>query len=90
MEKKEIEFVKGIFFKPKHEKAPDWVLGNLSLKRAELIEYLNSKSDEWVNCQVLMSKKDKPYIIVDTFKPEKKEITDTISNDIVEDDSLPF
>jgi len=68
---KEVEFVKGLFFKPKHEKAPDFVLGNLSAKRVELIEFLNSKSDDRINMQILMSKNDKPYICVDDWKPEK-------------------
>ncbi len=67
------ELVKGLFFKPKKEKQPDFVLGGLSAKREELIEFLKEQSDEWVNMQILMSKAGKPYISVDDWKPTPQE-----------------
>jgi hypothetical protein len=42
-----LEFPQGLIFKLPREKAPDFIKGSLSIKRAELIQWLNSKSDEW-------------------------------------------
>ena len=59
------ELVNGLFFTPKKEKQPDFVLGNLSAKRVDLIAFLQTQSADWVNMQVLMSKAGKPYIKID-------------------------
>lgn len=67
------ELVNGLFFTPKKEKQPDFVLGNLSAKRVDLIAFLQTQSADWVNMQVLMSKAGKPYIKIDDWKTEQKE-----------------
>ena len=72
------EFVNGIFARLPNEKAPDFVKCNLSIKRAELIEWLSARTDEWINVQVLESKKGGYYCAVDTWKPDsaKQEYED--------------
>ena len=67
------ELVNGLFFTPKKEQQPDFVLGNLSAKRIDLIAFLQTQSADWVNMQVLMSKAGKPWIKIDDWKPEQKE-----------------
>lgn len=94
------DLVKGLYFKVKHEKAPDFVLGNLSVKKADLIEFLNTQNEDWINMQILMSKGGKPYIAVDNWKPANKEQEDAVMGDEEEkkraaldnmpDDDLPF
>lgn len=88
----EKEFAKGLYFKPKHQKAPDFVLGGLSIKRVDLIEWLNSKPDEWINLQIKNSKENKLYIEVDNWKPEKEQ--ELNQKNKIEDDlgssDLPF
>jgi len=86
------EFVKGIFCKKKHPKSPDFVLGGGSMKRVDLIEFLNSKTDEWINFQILNSKAGKPYIVVDDWKPKQQQETKPVqeADNNNEIDSLPF
>ena len=65
----EKEFAEGIYYKPPSEKAPDFVLGNLSLQRERLIKWLESKEGDYVNLKILRSRGGKEYIEVDTWKP---------------------
>jgi len=87
----ETKFVKGLFFKEKHQNAPDFVIGKLSAKRLELIEFLQSESDEWVNMDIKLSKEGKHYIAVDTWKPDVANNATSVNNAQVDEESgLPF
>lgn len=66
----EIEFPKGLMVKAKHENAPEYVLCKLSIRREELIEWLQGKDGEWINLDVKESKGGKLYAAVDTWKPD--------------------
>lgn len=75
-------FMDGIIAK-RHEKAPDFVIVNLSFKTAEFIKYLQDHDKNgWVNGQVKRSKKGKLYCELDTWekgstdKEDKKFDTD--------------
>ena len=67
-----LEFPKGLIFKLPREKAPDFIKGSLSIKRAELIEWLNSKSDEWINLDLKVGQSGKGYAAVNTWKPDRQ------------------
>lgn len=86
-----LEFPSGLIFKLPREGAPDFVKGSLSIKRAELIEWLNGKSDEWVNLDLKVGQSGKAYASVNTFKPDsnKSNIPAPNMNQTVNDD-LPF
>ena len=47
-----MEFIDGLFAKAPHPNAPDFVKAKISIKREELINWLNNRSDEWVNIDV--------------------------------------
>jgi hypothetical protein len=66
-------FANGIIFKEPSDKAPDFVVGGLSVKKSEFIPFLNSQSGDWVNLQIKLSKAGKPYVELDTWKPNKEE-----------------
>ena len=67
-------FADGFLFK-RRENAPDFVIGNISVKVDEAIAFLKSNSKNgWVNLNVLNSQAGKPYIELDTFVPKKKEV----------------
>ena len=85
-----VEFVNGMIFKLPREGAPDFVKGSISVKRAELIEFLNSKSDEWINIDLKVGKSGKAFAAVNNWKPENKEgfSTPSVSNNTSND--LPF
>ena len=69
----DIVFANGIIYKEPSAKAPDFVVGSLSVKKSEFIPFLDSQSGDWVNLQIKLSKAGKPYISLDTWKPDKEE-----------------
>ena len=65
-------FAKGFSFK-RNDNAPDFVVGKLSLKADEAIQFIKENSSNgWVNLDIKKSKEGKFYIELDTFKKENK------------------
>ena len=67
-------FVQGMIIKAPHQNAPDFVKGSISMKKADLIQWLNQQEGDWVNADIKVSKGGKWYVAKNTWKPEKKEI----------------
>lgn len=65
----ETEFVNGLIFKAPNDNAPEYVKAKGSIKRADLIAWLESKDGEWVNFDVKVSQGGKWYCAVDNWKP---------------------
>ena len=65
-------FPKGIFYKLPHQNAPDFVKGKLSIKVAELIQYLGTIQGEWLNLDIKISKQGKGYLSIDNWKPNQQ------------------
>jgi len=65
-----LEFPNGVIFKLPRQGAPDYVKGSISIKRAELIQWLNGKSDEWINLDLKVGKSGKAFASVNNWKPE--------------------
>lgn len=68
----EVEFPKGLMVKAKHENAPEYVICKLSIRREELIEWLQGKDGDWINLDVKKSQGGKLYAAVDTWKPDSQ------------------
>jgi hypothetical protein len=68
----EVEFVNGLIAKAPHERAPAYVKAKLSIKREELIEWLESREDEWINADIKVSQGGKWYVAVDSWRPEQR------------------
>lgn len=99
------KFIPGLFFKDKHENAPDFVLFRGSIKVADMLAWLSQQEGDWVNFDVKRSKEGKPYPAVDDWKPNQggstgsrggapqrqrpARATDQAQDDFVED-SIPF
>tara|TARA_R110000796_G_scaffold232457_2_gene350734 strand:- start:887 stop:1195 length:309 start_codon:yes stop_codon:yes gene_type:complete len=66
----EIEWTEGIYFNPKHENAPDFVVGGLSIERKVFGNWLRQKTEDKINLDIKISKAGKPYISVSTWKPD--------------------
>ena len=67
-----IEFIPGLIAKAPNPKAPDFVKASLSIKRAELIAWLQGRTDEWVNADIKESgKSGKWYVAVNAYKREE-------------------
>ena len=85
-------FADGFIFK-RRENAPEFVIGNISVKVEDAVAFLNAnKKNGWVNLNVLNSQAGKPYIELDTFVPKKKANgVDTAPNQApVQEVDLPF
>lgn len=75
----DIEFVDGLIVKAPHEKAPDYVKAQISIKVEDLGKWLRGKykasleNDGWINLDVKESKGGKWYASVSTYKPKEKD-----------------
>lgn len=93
-------FVEGFYFKPKHQNAPDFVIGNISAKVGDAVKYLteNANDDGWVNMTIKLSRGGKHYMELDTFQPNAGKNVDTMKQNAGsmqkqsddESDGLPF
>jgi len=68
----DIVFANGLIFK-KPDNAPDFVIGNLSIKKSEFIPFLDTQDGDWVNVQIKLSKAGKYYVELNTWKKEDKK-----------------
>lgn len=67
----DIEFIPGLIAKAPGDKAPEYVKCKLSIKRVELLAWLESQPDEWINGEVKVSRNGKMYVQRDTWKPKE-------------------
>lgn len=91
----DIQFIDGLIVKAPRPGAPDFVKASVSIRREELITWLQAQSGDWVNAQVKESKKGAWYCAVDDWKPDgakgdkpaKKEAPKQAA---MADDDIPF
>lgn len=67
--REEKRFPKGFIPKKPRDTAPGWVKMTISIKREELIEWLQNEPGDWVNLQVSEARSGKWYATVDDWKP---------------------
>ena len=86
------QFVNGMIVK-RGDNAPDYVLANLSIKRAELKAFLDEQPGDWVNVSLKRAKSGKCYAELDTWKPTEK-LADVARGPatapFAADDEIPF
>jgi len=73
MPKQETEFADGLFVKAPHANAPDYVKAKLSMRREEMIAWLQAREGDWVNFDIKVSNGGKWYAAVDNWKPSDGE-----------------
>lgn len=95
----DIKFIDGLIIKPPHAKAPEFVKAKLSIKRVELIAWLQQQDGEWVNADIKVSQGGKWYAAVDDWKPsgerqqtepEPQRAPPPRNDDQSPDDGIPF
>ena len=67
----EAEFISGLIVKAPNDRAPEYVKAKLSIKREELIAWLQTKDGEWINADIKVSQGGKYYAVVDNWKPNQ-------------------
>lgn len=72
MEKYKANYIKGLYAKKPHPNAPKFIISNISMKRLDLIDYLQNSTDEYINARIKDGQKGY-YVELDTYKPVKKD-----------------
>lgn len=89
MSKQEKVFADGFVFK-RRDNAPEWVIGNISVKVEDAVKFLNANAKNgWVNLNVNTAKSGKAYIELDTFEPKAAKPAQE-SNQVEQDLPLSF
>ena len=86
--------VNGFYPKPKHENAPDFVIGKLSIRvdqfREFLGEYLKEHPEEWINIDMKVSKNGKGYAVIDNWEPGQQGASAPQPAPADDKEDLPF
>ena len=72
----ERKYPKGIWFNQPHPNAPDFVIGKISIKRQDFLEWLdkqNVNEKGYIYLDVKESREGEPYCEVNDFKFKKRE-----------------
>jgi hypothetical protein len=98
----EKNFASGIYFNPPHRKAPEYVLGSISVRPEDFVVWIGKQAaDEkgYVRISILKSKKSgNPYCVLATWKktdkPTAKETQEVKTIDLDDDEitveDIPF
>lgn len=91
----EKEFVGGLYVNVPKESRPDFVVAEGAIRRKQMLDFLNGKTDEWINFEVTRPKNPNPEkprrlnAFVDTWEPKqqpnlssKKGATEDFDDDI--------
>lgn len=72
-------FADGFSFK-RNENAPDFVIGRLSMKVDEAIEFMKTHEKKgWVNLNIKTARSGNPYVELDTYEPKSDGETSSSS-----------
>jgi len=72
MSTNETQFVEGLIAKAPNDRAPDYIKAKLSIKREELIAWLEQQDGDWINAEVKEGRSGKWYVAVDNWQPEQR------------------
>jgi hypothetical protein len=64
------KFINGLIVKAPNDRAPEYVKARLSIKREELIAWLQTEQGEWINADIKVSQGGKWFAAVDDWKPQ--------------------
>ena len=67
----DIKYIDGLIVKAPHERAPEYVKAKLSIKRQELIGWLQQQSGDWINADIKVTQGGKWYVAIDDWKPNQ-------------------
>ena len=65
------EFIDGLMAKHPNDNAPEWVKARISIKREEMLAFLQSQRGEWINADLKESKGGKLYFQIDDWQPDR-------------------
>jgi len=67
-------FADGLMFQAPSEKAPDFIIGNLSVNVKKFTEFMEAQQNErgWLNLSIKKSKGGNLYVELNTWKKENE------------------
>jgi hypothetical protein len=65
------QFIDGLIFKKPLATAPEFVKAKISIKREELIAWLQNQQGEWINADLKESREGKYYAQINDWKPQQ-------------------
>jgi hypothetical protein len=68
----DLQFVDGMRVS-RPDRAPEWVIAKLGLKRADLIAWLEAQDGEWINVDLKRSKGGKYYAAVEERRERRDD-----------------
>lgn len=96
----DIEFIDGLMAKAPNPNAPTFVKASISIKREELIAWLQARNEEWINADIKESRGGKWYVSVNAFKAKdggqpgqttrSKPSNDGLQADDFDSSTIPF
>ena len=72
----EVEFIPGLSVKRPHENAPEFVKAKVSIKVSDMLAFLQSCGEEWINGDLKVSKQGKLYVSRDNWRPNQGQVDD--------------
>jgi hypothetical protein len=79
------KFIDGIRVYKPHEKAPEFVKGNLVIDKMALIRFLDDQPNQ-VKAVIKVAKSGNYYLEIDTYQPQNAQPSRPVSNE----EDLPF
>lgn len=86
----EPQYISGLIAKAPPERAPDYVKAVLSIKREELIAWLQGQTGYWINAEVKVSRNGKWFAAVNTYKKGERTEGKKSAPTFEDDSDLPF
>ena len=86
-------FAKGLYYNAPHEKAPAFVIGSLSVKREEFINFLNEHEPNekgYLKIDILKSKTGKPYFKLNNWKKADFVTAKPVEKEEIRVEDVPF
>jgi len=85
-------FVDGLSIKEPRDGAPDFVKAAITIKRADLGNWLRARQDEWINIDVKVSKAGKWYCEVNSWVPKQQlePHQQSVAADVLRQGGEPF
>lgn len=89
----ERKYTKGLWYNFPSEKAPKWVLGRLSIKKVDFMEWLKNQVPNekgYINIDILNGKENKPYCALNEYKSAVATAKEVMGGEEVSADGVPF
>ena len=89
------ELVNGLYPKAKSDKAPEFVIGKVSINLEQFMPWVrqwckDNPGEQWINIDMLVSRGGKAYAKLDTWKPEPKPEPQPVDLPPDPDSDIPF